>query len=110
MEWHDLEKMTVPQLREDAHEKGLKGVHGMNKAILVEELAKMLGIEKPHEEMAEAAVDSKSELKSQIHELKAERNQLIESHDHKGLKVVRRKIHGLKRQIKKLHLAAPKAG
>ena len=109
MEWHDLENMTVIKLREEAHEKGLKGVHGMNKPTLVEELAKILEIEKPHEEMADEAVHTKSELKHQIHELKVERNKLIEAHDHKGLTVVRRKIHGLKRQIKKMHLAAQKA-
>ena len=109
MEWHDLENMTVVKLREEAHEKGLLGVHGMNKPTLIEELAKILEIEKPHEEMGDEAVHSKSDLKHQIHELKAERNKLIESQDHKGLKVMRRKIHGLKRQIKKMHLAAQKA-
>ena len=53
MEWHDLEKMTVVKLREDAHEKGMKGVHGLNKAQLLHGLAEILGIEKPHEELSD---------------------------------------------------------
>ena len=51
MEWHDLEKTTVIKLREQAHDQGIKGVSGKNKAVLIEELAAVLGIEKPHEAM-----------------------------------------------------------
>ena len=108
MKWHDLEKMTVVKLREEAHEKGLKGVSGKNKAQLVEELAGVLGLEKPHEELTDRSVHSKSDLKHQIQELKAQRAKLIEAHDHKGLKAVRRKVHGLKRQIKRIHTAVQK--
>ncbi len=106
MEWHDLEKMTVVKLREEAHEKGLSAVSGKNKAQLIEELAGVLGIEKPHEELADATVHSKSDLKKQIQELKTQRAQLIEANDHKNLRELRRKVHDLKRQIKKIHLAA----
>ena len=109
MEWHDLEKMTVVKLREEATEKGIEGVHGKNKAELVEALAASLGIEKPHEELADKAVDTKGELKRQIRELKARRAGFIAAHDHKGLKQVRRKVHGLKRQIRKIHAAAAHA-
>ena len=106
MEWHDLEHMTVVKLRETAQEKGLTSVSGKNKAELIEELAGVLGIEKPHEELTDTTAQSKSDLKRQLRELKSQRNQLLEAHDHKGLKAVRRKAHGLKRQIKKIHLAA----
>ena len=106
MEWHDLEKMTVVKLREDAHEKGMKGVHGMNKDELVSGLAELLGIEKPHEELAEEVVHDKSDLKKRVQELKLERAKYLEAHDHKGLKDVRRQIHGLKRKIRKMHLVA----
>ena len=105
MEWHDLEKLTVVKLREDAHEKGIEGVHGKNKVQLLGELAGLFGIEKPHEEMADDAVQTKSDLQLSIRELKVERDKLIETHDHKGLKHVRRQIHGLKRQIRKIHRA-----
>ncbi len=110
MKWHDLEKTTVVKLREMAHDQGMKGVTGWNKGKLVEELAGALGIEKPHEEMTGTEVHDKGDLKLKIRELKVERNKLIEAHDHKGLKVVRRQIHGLKRQIRKIHLAAAKVG
>lgn len=103
MEWHDLEKMTVVKLREEAQEKGIQGVSGKKKAQLVEELARALGIEKPHEELADGTVQTKSELKQQIGQLKTRRNELIEAHDAKALKKVRREIHGLKRKIKRLH-------
>ncbi len=106
MEWDDLERMTVVKLREEAHEKGLTSVSGKNKAQLIEELAGVLGLEKPHEELADQAVQTKSELKRQIHALKSQRGKLIETHDHKGLKEVRRKARALKRQIKKMHLEA----
>ncbi len=106
MEWHDLEKMTVVQLREDAHEKGMKGVHGLNKAQLLHGLAEILGIEKPHEELSDDVSHSKSDLKHQIRDLKLERAKYSEAHDHKGLKQVRRQIHGLKRKIRKMHLVA----
>ena len=104
MEWHDLEKMTVVKLREEAHEKGIEGVHGKHKAQLVRELAAALGVERPQEALPEEVVHTKSELKGQIHELKAKRNELIAAHDHKGLTEVRRKVHGLKRKIRKMHL------
>ena len=110
MKWHDLEKTTVVRLREMAHDEGMKGVTGWNKGRLVEELAAALGIEKPHEEITSVAVHDKGDLKLQIRKLKVERNKLIETHDHKGLKTVRRQIHGLKRQIRKIHLAAAKVG
>ena len=106
MEWHDLEKMTVVKLREEAHEKGLTAVSGKNKDQLIEELAGVLGIEKPHEELASETVHTKGDLKKQIQELKARRSKLIEAKDNKALKEVRRKVHDLKRQIKKMHLSA----
>lgn len=106
MEWHDLETMTVVKLREEAHEKGIESVHGKNKAELVEALAAVLGIERPHEELAGTAVETKSDLRQQIRELKARRGKLIEAHDHQGLKDVRRKVHRLKRKIRRIHAAA----
>ena len=110
MEWHDLEKTTVIKLRELAHDKAIKGVTGKNKAQLMDELAAVLEIEKPHEEMSDKEIHSKDDLKKKIRGLKGERDKLVEAKDHQGLKNVRRQIHGLKRQIKKIHLAAPKVG
>jgi hypothetical protein len=106
MEWHDLEKMTVVKLREEAHEKGIKSVHGKNKPELIKQLAEVLGIEAPHQELTGEIVHTKSELKHQIRELKSKRDELIAAKDRKGIKQVRRQMHGLKRKIKKMHKTA----
>lgn len=106
MEWHDLEQMTVVKLREEAQEKGLTAVSEKNKDQLIEELAGVLGIEKPHEELTNKTIHTKGDLKKQIQELKAQRSKLIEAKDNKALKELRRKVHDLKRQIKKMHLTA----
>ncbi len=110
MDWHDLEKLTVVKLREEAHEKGVEGVHGKDKPELLDALAGILGIEKPHEELSDKGVHDKAGLKLQIRALKVERARFLEAHDHKSLKEVRRKIRGLKRQIRRIHAAAPVVG
>jgi len=48
MDWKDLEKMTVLKLREEALKyPEIEAVHGKNKEQLMDEIAKILGIEKP---------------------------------------------------------------
>jgi hypothetical protein len=44
---------------------------------------------------------NKAEIKAQIKELKGARDKALADHDHAELKIVRRKIHNLKRQIHK---------
>jgi len=103
MDWTDLQKMTVIKLREEAlKHPEIEGVHGKNKAKLMDELAARLGIEKPHVQLAEAVVHTKSDLKHKIRELKTERDKLIQAHDHKALHNIRRQIHNFKRQIRKI--------
>lgn len=111
MDWKDLEKMTVVKLREEAlKHPEIKGVHGKNKPQLMDELAVILGIEKPHTHFAKDIVLTKGELKHKIHELKVERGKLIEKHDHQKLHELRRQIHDIKRKIRRIeHQAAPKA-
>src|SRR5437867_8785915 len=107
MEWTDLQKMTVIKLREEAlKHPQIEGVHGKNKAQIMDELAAILGIEKPHIHLAEQVVHTKSELKQKIHGLMAERDKLIQAHDHKALHNVRRQIHNFKRQIRKIESQA----
>ncbi len=108
MDWKELEKMTIVKLREEALKfpEEIKGVHGKSKAQLMDELAKQLGIEKPHVHFAEKVVHDKSDLKHKIHELKARRESLIAAKDHKKLHETRREIHKLKRQIRKIENAA----
>jgi len=107
MDWTDLQKMTVIKLREEAlKHPQIEGVHGKNKVKLMGELAAILGIEKPHVQLAEQVVHTKSELKQKIRELKTERDTLIQAHNHKALHKVRRQIHNFKRQIRKIESPA----
>jgi hypothetical protein len=107
MEWKDLEKMTVLKLREEALKfPQIEGVHGKNKEQLMDEIAKALGIEKPHAHFAEKIVHTKADLKHKIQALKTERDKLLEGHDHKKLHEVRREMHELKHEIRKLEAKA----
>ena len=103
MEWKDLEKMTVVKLREEALKfPVIESVHGKNKPQLMDELAHILGIEKPHIKFTEKIVHTKADLKHRIHELKTERDRLLTAHDHEQIHQVRREIHALKHAIRKI--------
>jgi hypothetical protein len=103
MEWKDLEKMTIIKLREEALKfPEIESVHGKNKTQLMDELARMLGIEKPHVHFSEKTVHTKSDMKHRIHELKAERDKLLTLHDHTKLHEVRREMHALKHAIRRI--------
>ena len=107
MEWKDLEKMTVLKLREEALKfPEIEGVHGKNKEQLMDELAKSLGIEKPHVHFAEKIVHTKSDLKHKIKELKTERDKVLHAHDPEKLHDVRRQVHKLKHEIRKIEAKA----
>jgi len=107
MDWKDLEKMTVLKLREEALKyPQIEGVHGKNKQQLMDEIAKMLGIEKPHSHFADTVVHTKADLKHKIQELKIEREKLLVAQDHKKLHEVRREMHELKHTIRKLEAKA----
>ena len=107
MEWRDLEKMTVLKLREEALKfPEIESVHGKNKEQLMDELAHILGIEKPHARFEAKIVRTKSDLKHKIQELKAERDKLIQAHDHKKLHEVRRQMHELKHTIRRIEAKA----
>src|SRR5438093_13107032 len=100
MEWKDLEKMTVLKLREEALKfPEIEGVHGKNKEQLMDELAKSLGIEKPHLHFAEKIVHTKSDLKHKIKELQTERDKVIQAYDHNKWHEVRRQVHKLNHEI-----------
>ena len=107
MDWKDLEKMTVLKLREEALKfPQIQGVHGKNKERLMDEIATALGIEKPHTHFTENVVHTKSDLKAKIHELKTDRDKLLQVHDHKKLHEVRREMHELKHTIRRLEAKA----
>ena len=100
MDWHELEKTKVAELREMAKEKlGLEGTVGMTKEHLVEALAKALNIEKPHKVVHGA---QKTRVKQEIRALKATRVEALENGDETALKQARQKIHRLRRELRKM--------
>lgn len=106
MDWKEMDKLTVVKLREEAlKHPEIKAVHGKSKAQLMDELAAILKIEKPHVHFKEEVVHTKGDLKHKIHELLVKRGALIAAKDHKGLHGLRREVHKLKRQIRKIEHA-----
>jgi hypothetical protein len=100
MDWHELEKMKVTDLREMAKDKfNLTGVTGLNKAALVEAIAKEMGIEKPHK-VAEGA--NKTQIKQAIRAMKVKRNAAQEQHDKAAMNEARHEIHKLRRKLRKM--------
>jgi len=99
--FEQLKHMTVADLREIAkgiEHEAVQGYTQLNKEHLVVAIAKALGIKHQHHDVI--GVD-KAAIKSRIRELKQKREAALAAHDHKQLKVVRRTIHRLKRQIHK---------
>ena len=98
----ELKKKTVADLREIAKEiehDALKGRSTMHKEQLLQALCEALGID-AHEHHETVGIDKK-QIKAQIKELKVQRDVALESRDHKKLKLTRRKIHRLKRTIRR---------
>jgi hypothetical protein len=99
--FEELKHKTVADLRDIAkgiEHDAVQGYTQMNKDHLLVALSKALGIQHEHHDVV--GVD-KSEIKARIRELKTQREAAIAAHDSAQLKVVRRTIHRLKRQIHK---------
>ena len=102
--YEELRHMTVAQLREIAagiEHDAVKGYTQLNKEHLVTAICKALDIDTFTHHQA-AGIDTVA-VKSQLKELKKQRDEALAAHDHKRLKDVRREIHSLK---VKLHRAA----
>ncbi len=100
--YEELKKMNVTQLREiakDIEHEALHGHSGMHKEHLLPALCKALGIDAREHHVA--VVANKGEIKKHIRRLKVDREAALQAHDHKQLKMVRRKIHRLKRELHK---------
>jgi hypothetical protein len=99
--YHDLKLMTIQQLRDvakDIQHDAVQGYSQMNKEHLLPALCTALGNES-HEHHSATGID-KPAIKAKMHELKQKRNAALETHDHATLKMVRRQIQGLNRQIR----------
>ncbi len=99
MDWHELHKKKVDDLREIA--KGypdVGAVSGMHKEELVKLVADHMGIHKTH--LVVEGID-KASIKTEIRALKVQRDAALAAHDKKGLKRVRREIHKRKRRMRR---------
>lgn len=99
--YEELKHKTLADLREMAkgiEHDAVQGYTQMNKEHLLVALSKALGIQHEHHDVV--GID-KQTIKSRIRELKTQREAAIAAHDSAQLKVVRRTIHRLKRQIHK---------
>ncbi len=98
MDFHHLQKTRVVELREMAAKQGIEGVSAMKKEKLVDILATKLNIDRH----AHGALGiNKDAVKKQIREFKAKRDAALTAHDPKALKQARRKVHRLKREIRR---------
>lgn len=98
MDWHELEKKKVDELRELAKEKaGAEGTSGLRKEQLVELVAKAMGIEKPH--LVAEGID-KTAIKAKIRALKADVTTALAAKERETARRKRRQIHRLKRRIR----------
>jgi len=99
--YEQLKHKTLTELRDiakDIDHEAVQGYTQLNKDHLIIALAKALGLQ--HEHHSAVGID-KASIKARIRELKTQRAAAIEAHDNAQLKVVRRTIHRLKRQIHK---------
>ena len=100
MDFHELNAMTVAQLREVAEGiEGLTGYTQMRKDKLLEAVCNALHIDM-HEHHVVIGVN-KASIKAKIQELKTQRDEVLASGDSVQLKRIRRRIHRLKRNMRR---------
>jgi hypothetical protein len=100
--YEELHSMTVAQLRDLAKEmdnESLRGYSTMHKEDLLKNLCEVLGIEAhAHHQVVGL---NKSKVKAEIRLLKQQRQTALDAGDRAELKNIRRKIHRLKRRIRR---------
>lgn len=104
--YKELKEKSVAQLREicvTIEHEAVKGYTQLNKEHLLVAMCKALNIDT--KEHREAVGIDKAAIKKQIKELKAKRPEVLAAKDHKKLKILLRKIHNLKREIRKAEAA-----
>src|SRR5437867_13202434 len=100
--FHELKGKTIQELRDIAkgveNQEAVQGYSQLNKDHLLPALCKALGVP-VHEHHDVVGID-KPAIKAKMRELKQKRAAALETHDHDALKVVRRQMHRLNRQIR----------
>ncbi|RKZ13193.1 hypothetical protein DRQ50_10800 [bacterium] len=102
MDYHELQKTKVTDLRELMKEKmpDQKGVVGFKKDELIAMLAENMGIDVPHKHV-EAGL-GKRKIKAGIREMKIKRQTALAAGDAAELKKYRRLIHREKRKLRRM--------
>jgi hypothetical protein len=101
--YEDLKKKTVAELRDIAagiQHESLQGYSQLNKEHLLVQLCNALNISMlTNHKVAKGEI--KVKLKTKITELKGKREEALKAGKHEDLKHVRRRIHLLKRNLRK---------
>jgi DNA-binding IclR family transcriptional regulator len=100
--FEELKKKTVAELREiakDVDHEAVQGYSQLNKEHLLKALCTAMHIDMHgHHEIVGL---NKTEVKSKIRELMKKRDSAIAAKDHAVLTVVRKRIHGLKKKLRR---------
>ena len=100
MDWHELEKKKIDDLRAMAKDRELvDAVAGLSKADLVAKLAESMGIPRPHKVIEGT---EKASIKQRIQQLKSERDQALADGDRERMRRTRREIHHQKRVLRRM--------
>jgi DNA-binding IclR family transcriptional regulator len=100
--YEQLSQMTVTQLRAIAdgiEHPATKGHSTMHKEKLLPALCEALGVEARAHHVVVGI--NKSQVKAEIRALKTEREAALASHDGQKVKSIRRRIHNLKRDLRR---------
>ncbi len=100
--YQELKEKTVAELREIAkglEHEAVQGATQMNKERLLKALCTALDIDM-HEHHQVVGID-KTAVKAKIRELKRKRAEVLAAKDYAQLRQVRRRIHRLKRQLRR---------
>ncbi len=100
--YEELKKKTVAELREIAagiDDEAVKGYSQLNKEHLLAAMCKALKIDMHAHHAAEVA--NKGGIKTKIKLLKKKRDEAIAAHNHASLRLIRRRIHFMKRELHK---------
>ncbi len=109
--YEELKGKTVAELREIAagiQHEAVQGYTQMNKEHVLAALCKAFNLDMHVHHKAAAAGRNKSQMKSQIKELKKKRNIALQAHDHAQLKAVRHQMHELRRALRKVAVPVTK--
>jgi hypothetical protein len=101
--YEDLKKKTVAELRDIAagiQHEALQGYSQLNKEHLLVQMCKALNISMlSHHKVVKGKI--KGTIKNKIKDLKTKREEALKASKHDDLKHIRRRIHFLKRNLRK---------